>query len=619
MTYNFTNTIRAVILPIAICLYGGALFAQPANNLCADATVLTCGTTLIGEDTENATDQSDDIGCFIGVGVWYTFAGTGDNVTVAVTNDNIDVEVGVGSGSCGSITNISCTDLGYTFETVTFSTVMGTDYYIYIGDFDGTGTFTGTFDLAVTCETPSGPPANDLCSGAEVIVPTEMGTCVTGTNEGATDSGEAGPSCAGSDYQGGDIWYSITVPAGETQINYERTASAFSTTYYALYSGDCDGLVEEDCGTSTTDQFTGLTSGETYYLRLFDWGNNDIGEVTFCISTPAPPPANDACAGAISLTSGGVMMGTTANATNVENLSPCSGGTPGDDCAGGVNDGTTDFGPGVWYVYTSTESETITIEVDGFDTELQVFTGPCESLSCVAGDDDSSSSGCCGSQVCIESAAFRGAASVDYYIYVDGHATNSGSYTLSVVGSPLPVDLISFDGRTEKSSNMLMWKTASEENTEWHIIERSLDGRDGWQEVDRVQAAGFTSEQQDYMLEDHRPLAKAYYRLRSVDFDLSENISEVIYLERSVNAFDIISIFPNPTKGELNIDFEVLQAEKVTLTLTDMLGQTLSRQQIDANAGTNTTQFDMNQWTAGVYFINIANATNQITKRVLKN
>jgi len=166
---------------------------------------------------------------------------------------------------------------------------------------------------------------------------------------------------------------------------------------------------------------------------------------------------------------------------------------------------------------------------------------------------------------------------------------------------------------------MLMWSTASEENTEWHIIERSIDGRSGWQEVDRTAAAGFTVEQQDYILEDKKPVAKAYYRLRSVDFDLSENVSELVYLERRASAFEIISIFPNPTKAGLTVDFEVVEEETVTISLMDMLGQTISNQKIDANAGVNTTQFEMNGLATGVYFINISNASGQLTKRVLKN
>ncbi|WP_417857111.1 T9SS type A sorting domain-containing protein [Xanthomarina gelatinilytica] len=167
--------------------------------------------------------------------------------------------------------------------------VNGTDVVITIDDDndDDSCTVTSSAITQTVC-----PPANDTCASAEVA-PVGLGSCgtsVTGHNAGATDSGVAQAGCATATYSGGDVWYRFDMPAGETEIEYTRSASVFSTTQVELYSGTCGALVEEGCTTSATASFTGLTSEATYYLRIYDWGNNDIGSFTFCLNTPPTCP-----------------------------------------------------------------------------------------------------------------------------------------------------------------------------------------------------------------------------------------------------------------------------------------------------------------------------------------
>ncbi|WP_417855133.1 T9SS type A sorting domain-containing protein [Xanthomarina gelatinilytica] len=167
--------------------------------------------------------------------------------------------------------------------------VNGTDVVITIDDDndDDSCTVTSSAITQTVC-----PPSNDDCANAEVA-PVGLGACgtsVTGNNTGATDSGVAQAGCATATYAGGDLWYTFDMPAGETELVYTRSASVFSTTQVELYSGACGALVEEGCTTSATASFTGLTSEATYYLRIYDWGNNDIGSFTFCLNTPPTCP-----------------------------------------------------------------------------------------------------------------------------------------------------------------------------------------------------------------------------------------------------------------------------------------------------------------------------------------
>ncbi|TYB77199.1 T9SS type A sorting domain-containing protein [Bizionia myxarmorum] len=175
--------------------------------------------------------------------------------------------------------------------TVTFGPfVNATNVVITIlDDNDGNCTIVSSVLTQTVC-----PPSNTNCATAEAIT-VGLGVCgptVTGNNTGATDSGEADPSCG--NYAGGDIWYSFVVPADRSQVTVELGTSAFSTTKMAVYNTTmpCGSLVEIFCDNLyTTKTVTGLTSGDTYLLRLYDWGNDDLGEVTFCVSTLASCPA----------------------------------------------------------------------------------------------------------------------------------------------------------------------------------------------------------------------------------------------------------------------------------------------------------------------------------------
>lgn len=175
--------------------------------------------------------------------------------------------------------------------TVSFGPfVNGTDVVITIlDDNDANCTIVSSVLTQTVC-----PPSNTNCATAEAIT-VGLGICgptVTGNNTGATDSGEGTPSCG--NYSGGDIWYSFVVPANRNQVTVELGTTAFSTTKMAVYdtSMTCGSLVEIFCDNLyTTKTVTSLTAGDTYLLRLYDWGNDDFGEVTFCISTLASCPA----------------------------------------------------------------------------------------------------------------------------------------------------------------------------------------------------------------------------------------------------------------------------------------------------------------------------------------
>ena len=473
------------------------------------------------------------------------------------------------------------------------------------------------------------PPANNNCSSAAALTLGSSCTNTIGTNVNATASGETpNPSC--SLFGGGmDVWYSVIVPACGN-INIEMSSAGGPSDWaMAVYSGACGGLAQVECddddgvGNFPLIELTGQTAGATLLIRVWEYNNNETGEFNICAF--APTPTNDACAGATVVDNGSAANGNTGCATDVDNLSPCNGGGGGGDCTA-VGDGTTDFSEGVWFKYTSsTNGETITASTDNagtdFDTEIIVYQGACGALTCVGGDDDGGTEpegDTFDSKFCWVSTASL--APVDYFIYVNGHGGATGNYafTLTVVDPPLPIDLISFEGDVMENYNMLSWETSSEENTEAHIIERSIDGRDNWEVIGAVDAVGYTYEENQYKLEDRNPIAKAYYRLKSVDFDGSSSYSDIILLERKISSFEIVNISPNPARTSVSIDFQVPQNSQYTIRMTNMIGQIVYLEQMNLNAGVYSNDINIAAFTNGVYFITIENGLESLVHKIVK-
>jgi hypothetical protein len=155
------------------------------------------------------------------------------------------------------------------------------------------------------------PPANDNCAAATPLtVAANQASCTptSGTNIGATDSGISWPASCNGDalsYTGGDVWYSVVVPAcANLVIETSSNGPGSIDTQIAVWDA-CGGTLI-DCSDDNPYPFSkvvlpaaNLVPASTIYIGVSAYGNVDCG--TFNICAYAQAPANDACAGAIAL------------------------------------------------------------------------------------------------------------------------------------------------------------------------------------------------------------------------------------------------------------------------------------------------------------------------------
>ncbi len=108
----------------------------------------------------------------------------------------------------------------------------------------------------------------------------------------------------------------------------------------------------------------------------------------------------------------------------------------------------------------------------------------------------------------------------------------------------LSAELISFEAEKNYEGVKLKWTTASEVKNDYFAVEKSRNGKQ-WQEVSKVNGAGFSIKMTDYHVQDNKPFeGLSYYRLKQVDFDGEETYSDIISVE--FDYADVFNIYPNP-------------------------------------------------------------------------
>ena len=177
----------------------------------------------------------------------------------------------------------------------------------------------------------------------------------------------------------------------------------------------------------------------------------------------------------------------------------------------------------------------------------------------------------------------------------------------------LPVELTQFTARANNDLVTLDWQTASEASSDFFEVQRSSDNRD-FESIGELSAAGESVELLDYQFTDREPLkGTSYYRLRQVDYDGSEYFSKVVsvVLETPV----VVSVFPNPTVGMLQVQFEEETGTDAQITLSDARGKILRNVVI---GNTYNHELNLETYPSGMYFLRITNKNRVQTIPVQK-
>jgi hypothetical protein len=203
---------------------------------------------------------------------------------------------------------------------------------------------------------------------------------------------------------------------------------------------------------------------------------------------------------------------------------------------------------------------------------------------------------------------------------LSGSFTGSyGTFTLANLSggaNPLPIELLSFDGKVFAHDVELTWVTASENSNDYFEVEKSSNGSE-FEGFVQVKGAGTKNTLSRYQVIDRNPAnGLNYYRLRQVDLDGRSSLSDVISVRTET---DNTIAFPNPSMGEpLKIRSSTIDKES-TVEIINNIGIVVFSKPWSALPVTNqiATIEGSQNLQPGLYFIRILCFGKSMTFKVI--
>jgi hypothetical protein len=133
-----------------------------------------------------------------------------------------------------------------------------------------------------------------------------------------------------------------------------------------------------------------------------------------------------------------------------------------------------------------------------------------------------------------------------------------------VVSDILPITLLDFTGSCDHNGIVsLRWRTATESNNDYFSIERGIETAAGieWAEIAQIKGAGNSNTPLSYAYVDNQAYTGVnYYRLKQTDYNGKSETFSPIAVACTTETGSNITVYPNPTTGQLTINNEQLVA-----------------------------------------------------------
>jgi hypothetical protein len=306
---------------------------RPANDECAGATLVQNFVSTFFVRNEAAQPDVFPNNCADGNtsshGVWFRVIPRGPGQLSISEGGGQDVAIAAYTGSCGTLTNVACTNA----EDLAVRTDAESVLVLVVRD---TPMPPNLFDLVVSFDF-IGAPSNDACETAYgvTLAPNSTVGPFSVLNDGALDDTVPG-TCASGGIASRGVWFRTTVPeSGRLTINEDSTQEVS----IAAFTGSCAGLSLIACSNTAQQLEVNASAGDI--ISVLVWRPNaatdtaDALQVRFTLTPTVVPPANDTCAAPIdvNLTSGTIGPFQVDNNSATPDLDPgsCTPSAQGDN------------------------------------------------------------------------------------------------------------------------------------------------------------------------------------------------------------------------------------------------------------------------------------------------
>jgi|GEM_PF-638890 len=174
--------------------------------------------------------------------------------------------------------------------------------------------------------------------------------------------------------------------------------------------------------------------------------------------------------------------------------------------------------------------------------------------------------------------------------------------------APLPMELIWFRGVASGQSISLDWEVTNEKALKEYIVAKSADGIH-YEDMSIVSSRNLASGR--YNTLDYKPLqGNNYYSLSLVNKDGSRQI--VSYTQVAMRQASAVSIYPNPARDIMYIDFSGAYSGAAQVRILDMGGRVVYTAAL--NQAHNTVY--LKGYTAGIYLVQVIGASEIVNQRI---
>jgi Secretion system C-terminal sorting domain len=180
----------------------------------------------------------------------------------------------------------------------------------------------------------------------------------------------------------------------------------------------------------------------------------------------------------------------------------------------------------------------------------------------------------------------------------------------------LPIRYSDFTSTLKNNSILLNWKATTDSPEEYFDIEKSTDGTN-FKKLTAVLSKGIGDFNYVY-LDNNLVEGTNFYRLKLVNKDGAfkyTNIEKVVYLGKNISQ---INLYPKVSFS--NISLEIISSKKAecALQITNSLGGIVQKSRVNLIFGENKLPIDINNLSAGIYFIRINVNGESFTESFLK-
>ena len=183
--------------------------------------------------------------------------------------------------------------------------------------------------------------------------------------------------------------------------------------------------------------------------------------------------------------------------------------------------------------------------------------------------------------------------------------------------SPVPLELLSFEGHTEGARNRLDWQTAHEDKVANFQIERSADGKTDWQLMGEMKSKGTAQSKQNYFLLDKEPLAIGYYRLKMNDLDGLFSYSKTVVIQRPTSTKAKLKVYPTLAENDITVTYDNGNLLN-DIQLADISGRIWLSEKVNITEGAYAARLDVSRLPSGVYFVILKTQQEVLTQRFVK-